>query len=298
MPANRGGKKRRKPRNDGWVPQHHGAWAMIIVPTIAGMMIGGPHWRHIPLLLLWWVGYFFFYAATLWLKAHRKQRFFPPVRAYGLATLALGIIVLLSAPWLAMWALWFAPLIAISLWCVLRKAERSLLNDFVTIIAACLMTMVTFDAAHRPDYWWFSAVYDPAGKVYDQPWGPSASWAGGDITAQAWAWRVAAVLLVYFLGTVPHVKALIRERDNPRFAYGSVLYHVLALIGAIVIVVAGWWPGGIAGALLIAAAVIAAVRAAYMPWRQNHHGRLTVKQIGKTELYLSILVAVAVLLVC
>src|SRR5690625_7821960 len=50
------GKRRR--RSPGWVPNQHGAWAMVIVPALAGVLLSGPSWRHVPLLGLWWVGYF------------------------------------------------------------------------------------------------------------------------------------------------------------------------------------------------------------------------------------------------
>src|SRR5690625_4543294 len=50
------GKRRR--RSPGWVPNQHGAWAMVIVPALSGVLLSGPSWRHVPLLGLWWVGYF------------------------------------------------------------------------------------------------------------------------------------------------------------------------------------------------------------------------------------------------
>ncbi|MDO5726692.1 MAG: YwiC-like family protein [Bowdeniella nasicola] len=298
-PSARRTKKRRRGRsNSGWVPQHHGAWAMITLPPIAGMLIGGPRLSHLPLLALWWVGYFFFFAASLWLKSRRKARYFPPVRTYGIITIILGIIVLAVTPWLVVWVLWFAPLIAISLWLVLHRRERSVTNDLVTIIAACLMTLVAFDASLRPDPWWASAIYDPAGVLYPTVWEPSLSWGGTPVTTQGWAWRVGAVLFVYFFGTVPHVKALIRERDNPWFTFASILYHLLALVGAAVMVTRGWWPGGLAGSILLLAAGIALVRAIVMPWYQRRYAPLSAKVIGQGELGLTLVVTIAIVMVC
>ena len=83
-------------RSAGWVPDQHGAWAMITIPVLMGVVIGGPHWRHLPLLVAWWVGYFFFHAASLWVKSRRKERYLPPMRVYGVATVIALTITLLS----------------------------------------------------------------------------------------------------------------------------------------------------------------------------------------------------------
>ncbi|MPV88001.1 hypothetical protein GB882_04925, partial [Georgenia ruanii] len=63
--------RRRRRRRAGWVPDQHGAWAMIAVPALVGVALSGPAWVHVPLLGLWWVGYLAFFATGLWLRSYR-----------------------------------------------------------------------------------------------------------------------------------------------------------------------------------------------------------------------------------
>lgn len=80
-------------RNDGWVPQQHGAWAMLVVPYLLGAIglvrsggTGPREWVVLPLLFVtWMIGYFAFNAATLWLKARPRRRpaFVRPILTYG-----------------------------------------------------------------------------------------------------------------------------------------------------------------------------------------------------------------------
>src|SRR5690606_35434225 len=126
----------------GWVPNQHGAWAMLVVPVVVGAGLAGPRPVHALLLLTWVVGYLAFQAAGLWLRAGRRRRWWPPVRAYGLATAALGTVLALLAPGLAWWAPLYLPLLAVSLRFSLERRDRALANDVVTMVAACLTTVV------------------------------------------------------------------------------------------------------------------------------------------------------------
>ncbi|XXB58901.1 YwiC-like family protein [Trueperella pyogenes] len=82
----------------GWIPNYHGAWAMITIPVLLGVLIGGFVWQHVLLLGLWWAGYFAFYAGGLWLRSRRRPRYLPPVRAYTLVTFVFGVGLLIAAP--------------------------------------------------------------------------------------------------------------------------------------------------------------------------------------------------------
>ena len=119
-----------------WVPNYHGAWAMIIAPPLLGISLGGFTWRHLLLLVAWWVGFFAFFAAAKWLRARNRSRFTPALVTYGTVT-ALATLVLLSLTWpLTVWACAYLPLIAATAYLTVTGRERSLLNDIVTIVAA------------------------------------------------------------------------------------------------------------------------------------------------------------------
>ncbi|SCL15329.1 YwiC-like family protein [Micromonospora inyonensis] len=40
-----------------YIPPQHGAWAMLLVPWLAGVLVAGFRWLHLPLLVAWLAGY-------------------------------------------------------------------------------------------------------------------------------------------------------------------------------------------------------------------------------------------------
>jgi hypothetical protein len=207
------GRSRDGPRRTAdWVPNQHGAWAMLVLPLTAGIWLTGPAWVHLPLALFWVVGYLAFHAAGRWLRSRHRSRQLVPLVVYGAVAAILGVVTLLAAPSLLWWAPAFLPLLALSLWWTARGAERSLRNDAVTVLAACLMAPVAFDAGTGA--------------------GAGAGWVG--------LWVTAGVLLSYFLGTVLYVKTMIRERGRRGYVVASVGYHLAGVLGAVLLVTAGW----------------------------------------------------------
>jgi hypothetical protein len=216
----------RRPRAAGWVPKQHGAWAMLAVPLVAGVWQAGPSWVHLPLALFWVVGYLAFHAAGRWLRTRRRDGVPAPLLTYGLACVPLGIVTALAAPQLIRWVPAFLPLLAVSLWWTARGAERSLRNDGATVLAACLMAPVAFDAG------------------------------GGE----EWAtlWMTTGWLLAYFLGTVLYVKTMIRERGRRPYLLASVGYHLGGLAAAVGFASAtpgGWWLAALWAVLALRAVV-------------------------------------------
>jgi hypothetical protein len=209
------GTQRRPRRTAGWIPNQHGAWAMLVLPLTAGIWLAGPAWVHLPLALFWVVGYLAFHAAGRWLRSGRRSRALAPLVVHGAVAAALGLVTLLAAPSMLRWAPAFLPLLALSLWWTARGAERSLRNDAVTVLAACLMAPVAFDAG-----------MSGAGV------GVGDGWDG--------LWVTAGVLLSYFLGTVLYVKTMIRERGRRGYVVASVGYHLAGVLGAVWLVAAGW----------------------------------------------------------
>lgn len=183
----------------GWVPNQHGAWAMLAGPLLVGVLASGPSWVHLPLAALWFLGYFAFFATGLWLKSGRKDRYRPPVLVYSAACLPLAVLVVALQPSLARWAPAFAPLLGVGLVLAARRRDRSLVSGLATTLAASLMTAVAYDAG------------------------------GGEDWHRAWV--LTAIVATYYVGVLLYVKSLIRERRNPRYAAASVTYHVAAAAG-------------------------------------------------------------------
>jgi hypothetical protein len=240
---------------------------MLIVPFAVGALDAGPSWRHLPLLLAWLVGYFAFFAAGLWLRSRGKRRYWPPVRAYGVLTVVLGLVVIAVDPDVLHWAVVFLPLLSFSLWCSWRRADRSLLNDGVTVLAACFMTVVAAGFGERPG----------------EPGTPSLAglaWLPG--ADQERSWVLTGLLLAYFAGTVLYVKTMIRDRGDAGRYWLSVIYHAAVCVPAAV--ASPWW-----GALFVALAA----RAAVVPKRWPG---LTAATIGVGEIVASLTLATLLLL--
>ncbi|GEL94753.1 hypothetical protein CCO02nite_14110 [Cellulomonas composti] len=227
---------------------------MLVVPVVVGAVIAGATWRHALLLITWLVAYLAFHTTGLWLKASRRPRYLPPVRAYGVSVVVLGTALVASDPALLRWAPVYLGLLAVSWWCSARRADRSWLNDAVTVVAASLMTVVS------------------AGL--------------GIPTTPAGAWPAAAVLGAYFLGTVPYVKTLIRERGRRSVLIVSVGYHSALLAAAVAIALLG----GPLSLVVLAAGLLA--RAVLVPRRRPWP---SAKAIGLGEIAATAAVTVVVL---
>jgi hypothetical protein len=171
---------------------------MLLSPLAVGVTAGGPRWVHIPLALFWLIGYFAFFATTLWLKANRRAKWFPPVRFYTLLAIPFGLIVLLIQPQVIRWIPAFLPPLAIGLWAASRRRDRDLLAGISTVVGACIMTLVAFDLGSH------------------------------GLSAQAYELAIAQML--YFVGTVFYVKSAIREKDNKSFLALSIAFHLIATV--------------------------------------------------------------------
>ncbi|MCB0908911.1 MAG: YwiC-like family protein [Nocardioidaceae bacterium] len=187
---------RRTRRGPGWVPNQHGAWAMLASPLLVGILAGGVAWVDLPLTAFWFVGYLAFFATSLWLKANRRARWFPPVRAYGVASVVLGAVVAALRPDLLRWAPAFVVPLGVGLWAAAHRRDRDVLAGLSTVLGSALMTVVAFDAGTE-----------------------------GPLTR---GWELALVQLLYFAGTVFYVKTVIRERDNRAFWWLSIGFHAAA----------------------------------------------------------------------
>ncbi len=259
---------------------------MLVAPVVVGAVAAGPRWWHLLLLVTWLVAYLAFFATGLWLRARRKPKYLPPVRAYAIATAVLGLATLALEPAVLRWGLVYGPLLLVSLGFSARRDDRSMTNDLVTVAAACLMAVVV----HAPVTTLESA--------------PHAGWLPGG--ADGSAWLLAALLFAYFAGTVPYVKTMIRERGNRAMYRGSVAYHaaVTALLATVAVLpddAFDRWGSGDAVALLdgptpwLLAALFAGltVRAAVVPRRWP---TASPKAVGIGEIVATTLLALVLLL--
>ncbi|APT85356.1 YwiC-like family protein [Corynebacterium aquilae] len=238
-------------KNTGWVPDQHGAWVMVIVPILLGIIITRPHLVHLPLALAWFSGYFAFFALGLWLKVppSRKKTFQPACLTYGLLCIVSSAVVIAMAPRVLLSALWFAPLVVIAVVEAYRKRPRSVASGLSTTLAS-------------------------AGLI------PACGLAtGADSATMSSLWVVALVIALYQCGTIFFVKTMIRHRGQESWLTASVVYHLLAAA-----VVAWLWQAGLCTVWPFVVMVAVAVRAWAMPFISARMQRpMTPKLVGMIE---------------
>lgn len=215
---------------------------MLAAPFVVGIAHGGLAPAHGPLLVAWVTGYVCFALTGLWLRSRRATRYGLPVAVWGTVCLAAVAVLLVLRPDALLWAPVFLPLAVVSLEFSRRRRDRALANDVVTIVAACLMTLVAAGAGRASSP--ASALHDPT------------------------LLGVTLALVLYFVGTSLYVKTLIRERRSTTYRRASIGYHAGAtLIWTVApLLVPGWVPPQ-ARVALIVFFVVATVRAGVMAGR-------------------------------
>lgn len=201
------GQRRSARRRRRWryLPPQHGAWAMLVVPYLVGVLWAGPSWLQLPLLVAWLGGYLLSYYLFLAVKTRRPSRVAAQVLVYSAVTVPAALLVVVLRPQLLAFAPVYAALLAVNAWYAWRRSERALLNNLASVVQGCLMVPVAATAAGVAP----AAVLAPF-----------------------------VVVLLYFAGTVLFVKSTIRGRGDPRYLGGSIAYHGAAVVAAGVIA----WP--------------------------------------------------------
>lgn len=240
----------------------HGAWSMTFVPVLVGVILGGFRPIHLLLILSWLMAFLFFNVFGLIIKARRRERYRAAALTYGASAGVGAVLLLVLRPGLWVWG----PVLAVFfLWAVaeiLRGAERSLGARVSAILASCLMMPVAYSLGSHPDDW-------------------------------HQLWIRTAVVALYFAGTVPYVKTLIRERGNRSWLIGSLGFHAAVLL--IAVAGAALWPGSIGWAIPALWTVLLG-RAALYPWLSWRAGRpLDPKVVGISEFAFCAMTVVAVL---
>jgi len=202
-------------RSPGWKPKQHGAWFMLALPLVVGLILrpadAGSGWHLAPLAGCWIIGYLAFTAATVWLKApaSRRAQHLRPVLVYGSVSGGFGIVTLaLVDRGILWWLLAFLPLIGAALWLALLRRDRTLASGALTVAAASLVTLVV---------------------CFDTPAALLAAWG---TPAANHALAMAALIFGYEFGTVFSVKTMIRERGDAGWLAASIGWHAFCTLGA------------------------------------------------------------------
>ncbi|MEU6540829.1 YwiC-like family protein [Streptomyces sp. NPDC047000] len=186
----------RRRRKHQWVPPQHGAWAMLLVPYLAGLIEAGFSWVQLPLLVAWAGGYLLSYFALLAVKTRRPARVRTQLLVYGGVTAVCGLAVLVASPRVLLFAPVFAAVLAVNAFFARARHDRALANGLVSVLASVLILPVVAVAGKTP-----------LGQVGD----------------------TFLVTLLYFTGSLLFVRTTIRARGDRRMLGTSVAFHAVAL---------------------------------------------------------------------
>ena len=266
-----------------WVPNQHGAWAMLLLPIVTGLTTaaviapsyGNPvQWLALTFMPLAWIfGYAAFFAFGLWFKTRapsRRRAYLWPLLTYTALTIACCAVVLFLQPRLLWWAVAFIPLIAVAVMEVFRRRPRSLISGISTTVASALMYIVAVSASGFSVLPWFFSEAPVA------------------------IWVTTLIIGLYFTGTIFYVKTIIRERDNAPFERVSLRYHRIALLLTLITSVAAAFDGGYTASAPLMVLVMAAadLRAKLIPPIAKANPReWTPKKVGMWEIPLCLVLA-------
>ena len=258
--STRSNTKQKSRRSQGWMPNQHGAWFMLFIPPLMGLILQ-PSWAAVPLFITWWAGYFTYFAITIWVKSRLRPKHLPPVLTYGAITALAGIAALITQWQLIAWLPIFAPIIAVAVYETIKRRERSLASGWSTVLAAAMMlpTVASISTSGTP-----AAV-------------------SGDL------WWTTAWFALYFGGSIYYVKTLIRDFGNRTRFIQSVIFHAVVCIAAIGLALAQphTWPVAVVSALLLA-------RSYTIPRiAQRRRKRIPPKYVGMIDGLVTVFVVVA-----
>lgn len=204
-----------------WIPNQHGAWAMLIAPVVVGALAGGPNPWHAVLLLTWLAAFCLNFYLSLAIKSRRPRRYQRQLLVYGSTTAAFGLPLVWHDVAVLRMLLAAVPAFAVHVLFVLRRNERAWLNDVVGVALAGVVGFGAYRIGNAP-------------------------------TDDVHALRALVAVCLYFVGTVAYVKTLIRERGNRRWLGLSFAFHALLVFTCLV---GRWWIAAAVATALLGRAV-------------------------------------------
>lgn len=195
-----------------WIPDQHGAWAMVLLPAMAGMTLSGATPTQLWLLAAWLLCYFLQFSTARWVKSKFRKRYRRPVLVYGALTAAAGVPFVLLHPEVLAWAPVFAVLLAVSLMASWQRRERSLWANAAAVLATATMATVMPLFGEHPAAGGAVAGFDVFGM---------------HVPLSREGCYAAAIFAFTQFGSVLFVKTMIRERGKRSYLRASVIWNIV-----------------------------------------------------------------------
>ncbi len=216
-------------------PPQHGAWAFLIVPAVIVSFLGAGNGIALIFFLTWVSGYPVSYFLGRAIIA-RIRRGTWTAKAKGELTFAMpwlvislfGVAYLVALrPWLFFYGFAVLAFWSVSIYLSWAGRERGITNDLLLIGLASIEPVLMYQVAKN-----HSSLSGIPHSI----------------------WIAALMCLLFFAGSVVHVKSLIREVKNRNWHTGSLVYHFVVLV--LLLVLARPWYLAIPFALALARTVL------------------------------------------
>ncbi len=196
-------------------PPQHGAWAFLIVPAVIVSFLGAGNGYGLIFFLTWVSGYPVSYFLGRAIIA-RIRRGTWTAKAKGelqsatpwLVISFFGVSSLLALrPWLIFYGIAVIALWSFSVYLSWAGRERGVTNDFLLVGLASIEPVLMYQVAKNH---------------------------GSLLSIPHPIWITALMSLLFFAGSVLHVKALIREANNRNWHIASIAFHALVLLALLI----------------------------------------------------------------
>lgn len=192
-------------------PPQHGAWSFLILPAVMAAFLGAGNIFGFIFFITWICGYptSYFIGRAL-ITRIRRGSWTPKAKKdliasqWWLVVTSVGsIFLLLNRPWLLLEALGVLVIWSMSIYLSWLGRERGITNDLLLVTLASLAPLLMYQVARD-----HSSLHGIPHAI----------------------WSATFMSLVYFIGSVLHVKALIRESKNRRWHISSIIFHSVLLL--------------------------------------------------------------------
>lgn len=202
-------------------PPQHGAWAFLIVPLLLGSFLGAGNWLGLLFSLTWIAAYpLSYFGGRAFLARVRRGSWTTRARSELRSVIPWAVLTLIGTsalitmrPWILLPGVLIVALWSISIYLTWLGRERGITNDLLLVALASIAPILMYLTANDKQ----SLNLVPRS-----------------------IWIAALVSLLFFVGSVLHVKALIREAANRRWHFASIGFHVAVLV-ILVPTTSSWW---------------------------------------------------------
>lgn len=182
-----------------FLPKQHGAWAMLLLPFLLGVILGTPTWWHMPLFIGWLFIYLATYPLLKCIKNQKNRNLYAKwIWIYALPSVISLLLVLFYNQSMFYFGVSMLPFFLINIYFAKKKNERALLNDISAIVVFGIGGVASY--------------YVGVGNL--------------DLTASL----LFVFCIAFFIGSTFYVKTMIREKSNNTYKWISWMYHIGLII--------------------------------------------------------------------